>query len=293
MKVCPKIFVIYHKPFEVFKNDVFVPIQTGTAFSDVDLGFMKDTGGDNIGKKNHQYGELTAWYWIMQNYLPQHPEITHVGFCHYRRFLEYCPTQRKKLPFSKILTSDFSQMFNSESYAKDTVRKAIADYDILLPAQEHLFTWRFRFIRSVRSQFTYMHPKEDLSHMEQCYARLYPESKQTIAKFLDSTKMYTCLNFVMQKELFVDMVKTILSVLDLVSSEYGWSGNQDYRTIRSPAFLAERFFNVWLMEKSRKMPLKIKEVNSYLLCDSLDSTITMRMWIDAIAARAKHLIYSK
>ena len=84
-----KIFCAYHKPWPVFASDCVEPIQVGASTSKHRLGIMRDDTGRNISSLNGGYCELTAQYWVWQNFLPAHPEVEWVGFCHYRRFMDF------------------------------------------------------------------------------------------------------------------------------------------------------------------------------------------------------------
>lgn len=68
-----------------------IPIQVGAALCDVQVADVQDCGGENISKKNGNYSELTALYWIWKNRLVQNSlENTndYYGLVHYRRILE-------------------------------------------------------------------------------------------------------------------------------------------------------------------------------------------------------------
>jgi len=285
MLIVPKIFVVYHKPYTVFKNDVFEPIQTGTAFSNLDLGFLKDTGGDDIGTKNARYGELTAWYWILKNYLPAHPEVTHVGFCHYRRFLDFSGNPPSRPPFSPIATTDFVKRFSSDAYAPKTIAQTIAEADILLPVAEKLFSWRLRFIGTVKKHFIYNHPQADLELMRRAYLEVHPEAEKTIARFLSGSKIHTCLHFVMKRELFVEMATDFFKVLSTAESIGKWNSQTDYMSIRAPAFLVERFLNVWCLEQQRVNGVHIKYTDSFQLFDDIPKRIPISSWANAALNR--------
>ena len=76
-----KIYVAAHKEANFPKDKIYVPIQVG-AEGKKDLGYVRDNTGDNIAKKNANYCELTALYWIWKNIC----NVTNVGICHYRRY---------------------------------------------------------------------------------------------------------------------------------------------------------------------------------------------------------------
>lgn len=66
------------------------PIQVGAAQTDIRVADVLDSEGDNISKKNGNYSELTALYWIWKNRLMNHYYGTdcYYGLAHYRRLLD-------------------------------------------------------------------------------------------------------------------------------------------------------------------------------------------------------------
>ena len=86
-----KILVCYHKPYNIYKNDLYLPIQVGRARNNFDLGIQTDNmlkgkECDNISNLNHLFCETTAMYWAWKNIRTLYPNIKYVGLCHYRRY---------------------------------------------------------------------------------------------------------------------------------------------------------------------------------------------------------------
>lgn len=86
-----KILVCYHKPYNIYKNDLYLPIQVGRARNDFDLGIqtdnmLKNKECDNISSLNHLFCETTAMYWAWKNIRTLYPNIKYIGLCHYRRY---------------------------------------------------------------------------------------------------------------------------------------------------------------------------------------------------------------
>ena len=89
-----KILIACHKPSELPKNDLLLPIQVGAANAKADLGLQRDDDGeDNISAKNSGYCELTAIYWAWKNL-----DADYYGLFHYRRFYSFAD---EKIPVSK------------------------------------------------------------------------------------------------------------------------------------------------------------------------------------------------
>ena len=75
-----KILICAHKPFKLYQDEVYTPIQVGKSTTDIDLGYIGDDTGDNISEKNPYYCELTAQYWAWKNLT-----CDFIGLEHYRR----------------------------------------------------------------------------------------------------------------------------------------------------------------------------------------------------------------
>lgn len=140
-----KIFSIYYSKQNLFhgkaiKTDIIEPIQTGKAATGWDLGMLSDDTGDNISSKNPYYGELTCWYWVWKNWLPQHPECEYIGFTQYRRMLQLSE-DRKRSVAGGYLKSVYKHTFKKicNSYTEDKVLQLMYKYDCIIPYQWHAF----------------------------------------------------------------------------------------------------------------------------------------------------------
>ena len=72
------IYTLTHKHFTKPDDNMYVPLQVGTAINSP-LGYLRDDTGDNISALNGYYSELTGLYWIWKNV----HDINYVGTCHY------------------------------------------------------------------------------------------------------------------------------------------------------------------------------------------------------------------
>lgn len=82
-----KIFVVHHKPWYIYEDDIYTPIQVWKKNAKVDLWILWDDTWDNISDRNWEYAELTAHYWIWKNY--DLSDVDYIWFCHYRRYLTF------------------------------------------------------------------------------------------------------------------------------------------------------------------------------------------------------------
>lgn len=132
-KVC--IYTVMSHVDKAIEEDISkyyweIPIQAGAALSDRRICEISDDTGDNISRKNKQYCELTALYWIWKN-----DTSDYVGLGHYRRHFELDEEMLDKLVCSDIdvvLTIpifDFPSV--GEVYARDHVKN---DWLVMLDA---------------------------------------------------------------------------------------------------------------------------------------------------------------
>lgn len=256
-------FSVYHKKSVVYANDWCRPIQTGFLQNNDDLGFLKDCDGINIASKNKNFGELTAHYWVWKNFIPGF-EGKYIGFCHYRRFLTLSDkvVKRYKTNPAQILFSDFSRVF--QNYTVDSFVDFCGDCDVVVPKKQV-----FRK-QTVFEQYAAQHPKRDLEECLTVIAEKYPDYLPYCNIFFNSHSGYFYLNFIMKTDLFTNWCEWIFDVLSTLEKRCDWSKYDSYATIRTPAYLAERLFNVWLMRQIEKKSLKIKESSLYLLCEDAD-----------------------
>lgn len=75
-----KILVATHKPYWMPTDEMYLPVQVGSAGKESIAGYQRDDEGKNISKKNPHYSELTALYWGWKNL-----DVTYMGLVHYRR----------------------------------------------------------------------------------------------------------------------------------------------------------------------------------------------------------------
>lgn len=271
-----KVFILYHQQSTIFRSDCYEPIQTGCAIAASDLGLLRDDTGDNISQKNRNYAELTGNYWVWKNFLPAHPEVEYVGFCHYRRFLDFTrPPQKNGWPFAdKDGYESFSIGFDKR-YKSDLILRHIEGYDLILPTPSFADT-------TTEQIFCTHHPAREFNLLVEIIARDYPTYRDALNEFRIDRKNYICLNYVMRRELFDSFMTWIFDVLEKLEQSSDWSQYHAYMDEKVAAYLAEIFFNVWLRKMKQTHNLKILERQSILLC--ADDTVH---WYDGIVFRTK------
>lgn len=267
--VHPKVknFCVYHKPSFRFENDLVTPIQTGTYGNNCAMDMLQASTGDSIDYKNKNYGELTAWYWVYKNYLPAHPGLEYVGFCHYRRMLDYTrPPVKEGFFLTDIFRSYFIDELHS-NYRAAKVYQIIKDYDIVLPKKHILGPGETN-----ETQYLEFHPKKDLDLLKQIIKEEYPDYVPAMNEFWSANTGYYCLLFTMKKEIFVSFMEFTFNILSKLEKRSDWSHYTAYDETRIPAFLIERFFNVWLLHNAKQKKWKILERHAYIIRDYCNLT---------------------
>lgn len=252
-----QIFPIYFKPARIYQSSIFTPIQAG-AVCHKSLPMLSDFGDepDSISWKNPHYAEMTAWYHIWKHYLPKHPEIQYVGFGHYRRFLNLTPISTNER-WNEIYESDFVKLFDKYYDDEATISRAVSDYDVILPYKTPIPT-------SVEQGYLMFHPKKEWDIFK-TLAKTDTDSA-LVDDVLAAHSCYYKLQFVMRTCHFENFCSWLFPKLFELEKYTDYSKYTTYNTIRTPAFIVERFFNVWLERRRREQcGLNIKEVGAYFV----------------------------
>ena len=248
-----KIFCVYFDRRPVWKSDCVEPIQAGRARTGVDLGMRTDDTGENISAENARYGEMTAWYWVWKNYLPAHPELTHVGFSHYRRFLDFtgfCRGKTRRTTYRR-----FKKIFDRHYNAQEILAQ-VGDADLVMRgATDSGFA-------TLREQYLDSHPKniDDFDRFVSLLLERHPENTAEIDAVLNAGRLAMELQFVMRRELFADFMEWTFSLCREFENRWSWGGPADGDQARAPAFLVERLFLVWLAIRRRERGLVVREL---------------------------------
>ncbi|MCH4843199.1 DUF4422 domain-containing protein [Bifidobacterium pseudolongum] len=209
------IYIVSHKDFTAPEMTGYVPILAGAAANHAQIA-VKDDKGVNISKKNPQYCELTAQYWVWKNSFSQSDNI---GFVHYRRY--FYTTKFKK------------QIVSVERFAQD-----LGHYDVVLPEP-----WILS--KTVRNQFAQFHNIDDLEMVRNVLAERGPEYVPVFDRVLAGHELYSYNMFVMGRRLFNEYMTWLFGVLEEVERRIDTSAYDQYNQ-RLLGFLSERLLTVWV-----------------------------------------------
>jgi lipopolysaccharide biosynthesis glycosyltransferase len=223
-----KILVGYHKPAQLLKSDILVPIHLGRAcatqaskdgaMSEEDYQWMLDNmigddTGDNISSLNRYFCELTAFYWAWKNY-DKLGNPDYIGFMHYRRWFEEKDIQNS-------LNFDICAPFNK--FDGNVIEK----------------------------QFNKLHGTNDLRVVLDDLTSKYPSYKEVTKQYLQSTSGFFCNMFIMKKELFLEYCSFLFSLLLPLYAKKDYTEYTPYNT-RMPGFIAERLTGIFISQKAKE-----------------------------------------
>ena len=238
-KAALKLFCVYFDARPVWRSDCVEPLQAGRARTGVDLGMPADDTGENISAENVRYGEMTAWYWVWKNYLPRHPELKYVGFCHYRRFLDFAGMSRR----GDVRTTyrGFLGIFE-RCYHERLLLEKIGGADIAVrrasdcgcgSLRGQIAAWRGELLGDFDRMVTLVKERE-------------PGRETEIDAAVGSPVFAMELQVVMTRKYFPAFMEWAFGLCREFERRWPWSGPSEGPDARTPALLIERLFAVWL-----------------------------------------------
>lgn len=228
------MYVVTHKKVDKkFDDNIYKFIQVGKSVDDASINEVKDNTGDNISKKNSNYCELTAMYWIWKN--DKKSDI--VGITHYRRF------------FSKNSLDSIKK----KPIEKKEINMILNKFDIIVP--EPLIMRK----GTVFKQYSDSHFANDLYITRQVISEIYPEYLDSFDNVMNRNYYSACNMIICNKHIYDYYMKWLFDILFEVEKRVDIS-NYDAYNKRIFGFISERLLNVWL---NANRQYSIKELPIY------------------------------
>lgn len=235
-----KIFVATVKPLKIKLNSIYIPIQCGSAINEI-LGYLRDDKGTNISKKNPNYCELTALFYIWKN--EKNTDI--VGLCHHRRY---------------FFSNTFS--LNTKNILKEKeIIRILNKYDMILPTRKY-------FNNKIKTNYKKAHHINDLLECQKIIKKICPEYEEAFNKVLERKWMYCFNMLIMKKKDYDTYCKWLFDILFELEKNIDISSYDNYNK-RIYGFISERLLNVYI-EKNKP---KIKELPVYNIENSLPKQV--------------------
>lgn len=208
-----RIYTLTHKPYEVWPDAMYVPLQVGAAVSH-DLGYLRDDTGENISAQNCYYSELTGLYWIWKNVR----DVDYVGTCHYRR----------------CLIDEQEHVLNE------------AQYHTLLQQYDLITTRQVLLNNSYHFGFAANHNIVALDTAGEVIKELYPEYYDTFIQLVNGPRTYFGNMFVTSKTNYDAYCKWLFSIFFEVQKRINMETDKDDYHRRVFGFISEFLLLVWV-----------------------------------------------
>ena len=249
------IYEIFNdKYYYKFDNEIIIKIQAGSnrITKEFDFFYLRDNQFNNISSKNENFSELTAVYSIYKNYLKN---SEYIGFYHYRRFL-VCDTVFL-LYLYKIIKFISNNIFrkivkNRINNSVTKLNKNCELYDIILPK-------KIKIPMTLKEHYAKYHYIEHLEKLLDILREDYPEIYKYSEEVLEMKNGYFFNIFLMKRYLFKEYSNILFDILFKLEKKIDIP--EDRYQKRVFGFIAERFFNIFIVYKKSNYNLKYKEYN--------------------------------
>lgn len=239
-----KIGIATHKSYQMPKDEMYIPIQSGAAMHSEELGYEKDNTGENISSKNANYSELTALYWLWKNV-----SADYKGLSHYRRH------------FSKNKNvSIFTQGTFNDVLDRQTLESKLEKADIVVPKKRNYY------IESIESHYNHTHYPQDLVVKREIIEALYPDYLASYDKILQRKSAHMFNMFIMSEEKFDSYCEWMFSILFALEEKLDIS---EYNSFHARVFgrVSEILLDVWIDKNGysyEEIPVIFMERRSWL-----------------------------
>jgi len=241
-----KVLVALHKPYELPRDSMYLPVWVGAALADegkesvagmagessdttgktVLLSYQRDDEGENISSKNAGYSELTALYWGWKNL-----SCDYMGLVHYRR--HFAGKAKADNVFDRVLS-------------RDEAERLLQKGDLIVPKKRHYY------IESLYTHYSHTLDGRHLDVAREIVERDCPEYLPYVVAAYTDTKGYMFNMFLMKKEDIDDYCNFLFPVLFALEEELTARGiTRDLSAFSARVYgrVSEILFNAWLRKR--------------------------------------------
>lgn len=267
----PRIYLAYFQNTFLVQSEILTPIQVGRTNSATKLEMIGDDTGQNISRKNSSYCEMTAHYWAWKN----DKESSHIGFLHYRRFLDFRFETYRSNDSVHGIVEDFitNDLLEEYGLTDESISEAISRYDLILPTAYNVGSLGFR---SVEQQYISSpeHHRRDFQIARAVVRELSPAFRPYFERMARGRLLYPANMFVASRELFHEYAEWIFPILAeidkrLDTKDYSIAGK------RAVGYLAERLTTTFMLKKLEELPShRVKHTSRIFVQDTVPLPIT-------------------
>lgn len=278
-----KVYLGYHKPYNLLTGETIVPLHVGrdVAMEESKDGQLNqanvdwlydhmagDNTGDNISCKNRQYAELTGIYWLWKHY-EEIGNPDHIGWMQYRRHFIFREDAAAPATSPHIYERTYSIKsigYIYDGYQEDfgitdeNIRRYCQDYDVIIPQPVHLHHLGVKNLyENYAENVNGFHPKDlklYLQALKKCAPEYYDLARESINTH---TTQHWYLSFILKKEIFFDFCQKLFAVIGYVEARLD-TKNYNANGKRTLGFLAELFFDVYFSTLLSEKQYRCKEL---------------------------------
>lgn len=263
------IVVAYHKQSYIVSDDIYLPMQVGSAVSGIDLNMAKDNDADNISVLNPYYCEMTALYSLWKNY----PNAKFYGLAHYRRFLTYRKNCLNDL-FQYVLygISKIVHIFRPDFHSsripyilvnEKNIDKELKSFSRQIQQEiekgmyDFYCTKNFHYSDNTNyTKFAFTCGYQRLDEMKQIVKEYHPEYLSSLDESLKSNKSHAANIAIFRKDLFERYAEFVFDVLGKhLKMNVEWEQNNpkyDRLYLRQSGFLAEMLTDAFIRKLQKE-----------------------------------------
>jgi lipopolysaccharide biosynthesis glycosyltransferase len=260
-----KVYVNYFSDTRIISNAILTPIQVGRALTNHHLNMQGDDTGDNISLQNPAFCELTGMYWAWKNDL----QSSHLGFMHYRRFLDfYSDIDRSNDTIHGVLVDSFGADFLGDfGLTENRFQEILSEYDGVVSKHIDLKKTGYKSVELQYRASPHHHIK-DFRLAEKIVSELYPEDTIFFKKMAKGSILYPCNIFIFKRTLFTEYCEWLFPILNVLHERIDTAGYSP-QAKRAVGYLAERLFTTFLLKKQEQQPeLRFKELRLVVVQDT-------------------------
>lgn len=227
LKVCSSsyMYVVMHKPYNVKKDDIYIPICVGDNYNNPE--YINDSTGDNIAYLNNKINECTAIYWIWKN-----TRTEYVGISHYRRYM-----------------LNNNQKYVENILDNENVVEKLKNVDILLC--EHI-TFNSTLEEQIKNSIQPEAYDCGYNKVREALIKAHPEDVNVFDYVMGLHYFYPCNMFATTWSVFDEYCQWLFSFIIPAACNIDVSGYNAYSK-RVIGFFAERMMTVWVIKKKFKV----------------------------------------
>lgn len=260
-----KIFVSHRIDIEseLIDNPVYVPVRCGAVFDEQNPMKIKgDNTGNHISEKRMSFCEFTVQYWAWKN-----EYADYYGLCHYRRFLSFAEKRYKTNEFNMVY-EPMMMPWHKKKYGllnEKRLKRIASEYDLITSeyADVRKIPSPIGQVETVRELWeahdNYFFEKSSIELMFQLIDKLAPEYSISAREYFmgHMHRGFNC--FVMKRELFERLCEFQFPILFELEKMLD-TGNYSQTMKRTPGFIGEMLYGIFIYHISENEDVKIKEV---------------------------------